>query len=141
MRKRTVLSNNNAVEVKGIQNMTSESIANKESEGQIFNLPGHLIDRLRAVEAFKSSQNWNLYLKPCTLIRRATLEYGGLIEEISKENAIKKTIRRVIVGERGDGKSIILLQVMAMAFLKDWIVINLPDGNSPLTYPFELLHS
>lgn len=141
VRKRIVLSNNNAVEVQGIQNMTSESIADKESHGQIFSLLGNIVDRLRAVEAFKSSQNWHLYRKPCTLIRRETLEYGGFIQEIGMGNAIRKTIRRVLVGERGDGKSIILLQVMAMAFLKNWIVINLPDGNSPVTSSFGPLHS
>lgn len=129
LRKRIVLSNTNALEVPGVQNFTQELVSNENLQGQIVGIPGPIVDRLRAVQAFKVAQNWHLFRRPCMLIRPETVEYGKLIEEMSKENAIKKTIRRVLVGEKGNGKSLMLLQTMAMAFLKDWIVINLPDGN------------
>lgn len=128
LRKRIVLSNTNALEVQGIQNITQESIGNEDFQGQIVGLPGPIVDRLRAVEAFKVGQGWSLFRRPCMLIRPETIEYGKLIEQMNEKDGTRKTIRRVLVGERGNGKSVMLLQTMAMAFLKDWIVINLPDG-------------
>lgn len=131
LRKRIVLSNTNALDVPGIQNISMDLIVGEKSEGQIVSLPGSIVDRLREVDAFKVSQGWKFYRRPCMLVRSETVEYGRLLEEMSKENAIKKTIRKVLVGERGSGKSLLLLQTMAMAFLKDWIIINIPDGKSP----------
>ena len=137
LRKRIVLSNTNALEVQGIQNITRESIGNEEFQGQIVGLPVPIVDRLRAVEAFKVGQGWSLFRRPCMLIRPETIEYGKLIEQMSEGDAIRKTVRRVLVGEKGNGKSIMLLQTMAMAFLKDWIVINLPDGIYTIMIQFQ----
>lgn len=40
----------------------------------------------------------------------------------------KKTIRRILTGERMSGKSTLLLQGLSMAFLRQWFVISLPEG-------------
>lgn len=95
--------------------------------GQVLGIPGPVVDRLRVVEAFKVRQGWPLFRRPAMLMRKDTLDMATEIENISL-GIRDKTIRRVFVGERGSGKTIMLLQAMTMAFLKDWVVINIPEG-------------
>jgi small subunit ribosomal protein S29 len=38
------------------------------------------------------------------------------------------TLKQVITGERSTGKSLLLLQAMSMAYLNNWIVLNVPEG-------------
>lgn len=132
-RKRVVLSNTNALEVEGMQDITAESIVDEQLRGQVLGIPSPLINRLLAVDAFKPRQGWSLFRRPGTLIRKQTLQYGRWIEHTSM-NKVKRSLRRVLVGERGSGKTTMLLQAMTMAFLHDWVVINLPDGTNPITY-------
>lgn len=135
LRKRIVLSNNNALPVADLEDFGVESIGVHELRGQVRGLSFTIIDRLRAVDAFKRTQSWGLFRKPAMLIRWETTEYGELIEEMSGTQQPRRNIRRVLVGERGSGKSLILLQAMTMAFLKDWVVINLPEGTVPYNCP------
>ena len=124
LRKRVVLSNNNALEVTGLRDVKPEDFMDEKSRGQVLGIPGEVVDQLRAVEAFKVTQGWGIYRRPAMLIREETLEYAKMMEGIGKE-----TVRRVIVGERGSGKTTMLLQAMTMAFMKGWVVINIPEGN------------
>ena len=127
LRKRVVLSNTNALEVHSLQDIGAESITNEGLRSQVLGIPGPIVDRLRAVEAFKVPQGWALFRRPAMLMRKETLDFGKEVEGIAR-NEEKKSIRRVYVGERGSGKSLMLLQAMTMAFLKDWVVINIPNG-------------
>lgn len=133
MRKRVVLSNSNALEVEGMKDITAESIVDAKLQGQVVGISGPLIDRLRALDAFKPRQGWSLFRRPGMLMRKETVQYGKLFEEMSKDGE-NQSLRRVLIGERGGGKTVMLLQAMTMAFLKDWVVINLPDGTNPITY-------
>ena len=132
LRKRIVLSNTNALEVEGMQDFSVESMLDESSRGKVFGIPGPVVDQLRAVNAFKTSQGWGLFRRPGMLVRKEMLEYAKMIEEMSQADN-KKVVRRVLVGERGSGKSLMLLQAMTMAFLKGWTVINIPEGT---WYPF-----
>ena len=123
LRKRVVLSNTNALEVQGLRDVNTEDLLDERSKGQVLGIPGQLVDQLRAVEAFKVAQGWGMYRRPAMLMREETLEYAKMMEGVGKE-----TVRRVIVGERGSGKTTMLLQAMTMAFLKGWVVINIPEG-------------
>jgi len=125
LRKRIVLSNTNALAVPEIHDLSSTNMADAQSRGQILGLPGALIDQLRALDAFKVTQNWGAFRRPATLIRKQNVEIGKLID---RQDADRKTVRRVFVGERRSGKSVMLLQAMAMALLKGWVVISIPDG-------------
>lgn len=59
------------------------------------------------------------------LVRAETIE----IAEIMKTAQDKKdTTVTIIDGERGTGKSMMLLQAMTTAFLNNWIVLNVPEG-------------
>ena len=127
LRKRIVLSNTNALEVHGMQDLSAESMIDMRLRGQVIGIPGLVVDQLRAVEAFKVSQAWGLFRTPGMLMRRETVEYGKMLEDMSSEE-VGKTVRRVLVGERGSGKSMLLLQAMSMAFIKKWAVFHIPAG-------------
>lgn len=127
LRKRIVLSNTNALEVQGLQDLSAESMIDEKLQGHVLGIPGALVDQLRAVEAFKVTQGWPLFRRPAMLMRKETLELGRMMDGMSQEGS-KQTVRRVIVGERGSGKTLMLLQAMTMAMLKNWVVINIPQG-------------
>lgn len=113
-----------------MQDISAKTMLDESLRGQVLGIPGPVVDRLRAVEAFKVMQGWSLFRRPSMLIRRDTQEFAKEIEAISQKDS-RKSIRRVFVGERGSGKTLMLLQAMTMAMLKDWVVINIPDGIYP----------
>ena len=129
LRKRVVLSNTNALEVQGLQDVNKRNMIDEEMQGKVLGIPGEVVDRLRAVEAFKPAQGWGLYRRPAMLMRSETLEYAKMMDSIGTGS-----MRRVLVGERGSGKTTMLLQAMTLAFLNDWVVINLPEGMSRHSY-------
>ena len=135
-----MLSNVNALEVRDMQDLTLEAMIDMRLRGQVIGIPGPVVDQLRALEAFKVTQGWGLFRRPGMLVRRETVEYGRMFEDLSGESA-GKVVRRVLVGEKGSGKSMMVLQAMTMALLKGWIVINIPDGmnflDSPLLFQNE----
>ena len=127
IRKRVVLSNTNALEVQGMQELSAETMLDMRLRGQVLGIPGSVVDQLRAIEAFKVTQGWGMFRRPGVLMRRESLAMGKTIENLSTEN-LGSVSRRVLTGERGNGKSMLLLQAMAMAFLKGWVVISIPEG-------------
>jgi small subunit ribosomal protein S29 len=135
LRQRIVLSNTNALEVSGLQDLTVENMVDSRLRGQVLGLPVPLLDRLRAVQAFRPPQGWSLFRRPTTLVRRETLELARLVEKISGCEEKGKTITKIITGGRGTGKTVYLLQAITMAFLKNWVVITVPEGNLPTGSP------
>ncbi|KAL8944511.1 MAG: hypothetical protein Q9216_000421 [Gyalolechia sp. 2 TL-2023] len=137
LRKRIVLSNVNALEVPGMQDINEENMYDRRSEGQVLGLSAPLVDHLRAVEAFKPTQGWGMFRRPAVLMRKETLDTGKIVDEISSSDGQRTTVRRVLVGERGSGKSMMLLQSLTMAMLRGWTVVNLPEditiGHTPYT--------
>ncbi|KAI4767265.1 hypothetical protein E4T45_14374, partial [Aureobasidium sp. EXF-8846] len=125
MRKRVVLSNTNAVEVQGLDNFSAANVHDAALEGQVMGLSNEVIDALRATEAFKSTQGWSLFRRPATLVRKETAELARLMQDVETN---KTAVRRVIYGERGSGKSVLALQAKAMALLKGWIVVHIPEA-------------
>lgn len=130
LRKRIVLSNTNALEVQGIQDLNLHNMAEQSQIGQVLGLNGGLLDQLREINAFKPTQNWNMFRKPGTLIRRESVELARTLMDVMAGYAEDKprTVRQIVAGDRGTGKSLMLLQVAAMAFLNEWVVINVPEG-------------
>lgn len=127
MRRRIVLSNVNALEVPGMQELSAASMMNTQLRGEVISIPGPVVDQLRASEAFKVSQAWGMFKRPAMLVRKETLQLGRLFDQMNKKEK-PQTIRKILVGERGSGKSLLLLQAMSMAFVQNWIVINIPEG-------------
>ncbi|TID04744.1 hypothetical protein CH35J_002950 [Colletotrichum higginsianum] len=68
-RKRITLSNNNALAVEGLQDVGRETLAVAENKGSVVALPDQLVDQLRTLEAFKTTQNWGLFRRPHMLVR------------------------------------------------------------------------
>ena len=130
-RKRIVLSNTNALPIHGMEEFSVENVCKQESRGVVLAIPGDTVDQLRAVDAFKPTQAWGMFRRAGMLVRNETVEYAKLLEELQSEG---KSSRRVLVGERGSGKSLMALQAMTMAFLRGWTVINIPEGTVRLSF-------
>ncbi|KAI1866467.1 hypothetical protein JX265_007768 [Neoarthrinium moseri] len=124
-RKRIQLSNDNALEVPGLAQVTAATLVDPAAAGKIVGLPDALIDQLRTVEAFKPTQNWGLFRSPHMLVRQETVD---LIKDMTDKVQKKQTVRTVITGERGSGKSILGLQVLSAGLLNKWVVINIPEA-------------
>jgi small subunit ribosomal protein S29 len=45
-----------------------------------------------------------------------------------------KSQSKILTGEKGSGKSLLLLQTLALAFVNDWVVINIPEGEMTLCF-------
>ncbi|KAJ9356275.1 hypothetical protein DTO280E4_6101 [Paecilomyces variotii] len=128
LRKRIVLSNPNALEVQGMPDLSVENMLDARVRGSVVGLPVPMLDQLRAVQAFKPTQGWSIFRRPGTVVRRETLEMGRLFEKVDSEGPDKgKVFKRIITGMRGTGKSVQLLQAMAMGFLRKWVVITVPE--------------
>jgi small subunit ribosomal protein S29 len=97
---------------------------------------GSTVDSLRAVEAFKTTQGWGLFRRPGLLVREESVAVSRKL--IMSEDGGNEMLRLVIDGERGTGKSLLLLHAMATAFVRGWIVVNIPEGMSS-HFSFELL--
>ncbi|KAL5345635.1 hypothetical protein ACLOAV_009389 [Pseudogymnoascus australis] len=130
MRKRIVLSNTNALEVQGLQELSPETMVDAAMVGKVVAIPGPVIDQLRVVEAFKNNQSWDLFRSPSILVRDETVT---LAKKMLEAAAAKKTGSIILSGARATGKSMLLLQAMATAFTKGWIVISIPDAKEVAT--------
>ncbi|KKK22776.1 hypothetical protein P175DRAFT_0467781 [Aspergillus ochraceoroseus IBT 24754] len=134
LRKRIVLSNPNALEVDGMQELSAETMLDSRLRGTVLALPVPMLDQLRAVQAFKPKQGWSIFRRPGTVMRRETLEMGRLFDSISGEGKDQgSVVKKIVTGPRGSGKSVHLLQAMAMAFTKKWVVFTVPDAQELVT--------
>lgn len=131
-RKRIVLSNDNALPVESLKDLTKDNVLDPKLEGKVMGFPDPIVDMLRAEDAFKPTQGWGLFRRPASLMRKETVQLATLMKEVEGAQAGNKpkTIRRVLTGDAMSGKSTLLLQGLAMAHLRDWFVINLPEGTS-----------
>ncbi|OJD32454.1 mitochondrial ribosomal protein [Diplodia corticola] len=145
LRKRIVLSNTNALEVRGLPDLQAEDVGDAAIQGKVVGIPmDPVVDQLRAVDAFKPNQSWGLFRRPAMLARRETVELGRLISAVEAASGNKtagppldattadspptSAVRKIVYGDRASGKTTLLLQAMSMAFLKGWVVINFPDA-------------
>lgn len=125
MRKRIVLSNTNALEVMGLEDLGFNNVGSEELTAKVMGLSGSTVDSLRASEAFKVTQGWNLFRRPAVLVREESVVCANILEGAQVE---RKTERLVVDGGRVAGKSLMLLHAMATAFIKGWIVLNIADS-------------
>lgn len=131
LRKRIVLSNPNALEIEGMQDLSPETMVDARLRGTVLGLPLSMIDQLRAVQAFKPKQGWSIFRRPGTVLRQDTLEMGRQFETISGAGDASergKVVKKIVTGLKGSGKTVHLLQAMAMGFLNKWVVVTVPDG-------------
>ncbi|BCR87615.1 mitochondrial 37S ribosomal protein mS29 [Aspergillus chevalieri] len=126
LRNRIVLGNPNALEPADMQNLSVENMGDPRVRGTVVGLPVSMLEQLRSVHAFKKSQRWGLFRRPATFMRKEALEMGRLFEKISGEEH-GKVVKKVITGKVGSGKSVFLTQAMAMGFLKNWVVLTVPE--------------
>ncbi|KAG6058603.1 hypothetical protein E4U17_007840 [Claviceps sp. LM77 group G4] len=126
-RKRIQLSNNSALPVEGLEEASLEALigSGSETSSRMLAIPDPLVDQLRTLEAFKTTQTWNLFRRPHFLLRLETKELMGKLAAAMES---KDTLRCVITGDRLSGKSLILLQAMAYGLMSKCVVIHIPEG-------------
>ena len=124
-RKRILLSNDNAVPVAGLPELNAHSLLEPANAGKVLAIPNDLVDQLRAIEAFKTTQTWGMFRRPSMLLRAETLELARRMQDAVRK---KETLRLVIKGDRVSGKSMLLLQAMSHAYMQNWIVFSVPEG-------------
>jgi hypothetical protein len=113
-----------------METWSKENLAEEKYIGQMMALDGGLLDQLRDSRAFKTTQNWGLFRRPATLIRQETIKVARDMQDIEGANGANKIVKHLVIGERASGKSILVLQAMSMAYMKQWIVLNIPEGKS-----------
>ncbi|KAF2456679.1 mitochondrial ribosomal death-associated protein 3-domain-containing protein [Lineolata rhizophorae] len=123
-RKKIVLSNANALEVDGLGELSPRAVADPAAHCRVLALPGAVVDQLRLLGAFKPTQGWKYFRRPATLMRAESLRLASVVDGMAEG---KEPFRAIVSGERGTGKSALLTQAMAMALLKNWVVISIPD--------------
>jgi small subunit ribosomal protein S29 len=131
-KSRIILSNTNAQEVSGLQELSVENIAEDATLGKVMAIPGPVVDSLRVLGAFKRVQGWSNYRRPACLVTEESWNLAKIIAELGNIShvdgrASSNSIRRIVNGQRKSGKSVLLLQAMAMAILKKWVVISIPE--------------
>lgn len=124
-RKRIQLSNNSALPVSGTDDLGPDTLTKAESRESMVALPDQVVDQLRALEAFKTTQTWGLFRRPHFLVRGETVELVGKIQSAAAE---KKAFKGVLVGSKLSGKSVAMLQAMAHALMNGWVVLHIPEG-------------
>ncbi|CAM1506575.1 Fc.00g062160.m01.CDS01 [Cosmosporella sp. VM-42] len=124
-RKRIQLSNNSALPVEGLEALNPKTMALDESAGKIFAIPDHVVDQLRALEAFKTTQSWNLFRRPHVLLRKEAVE---LMKKLEASVEKKEAVKCVLTGSKLSGKSMTTLQAMSYALLNNWVVFHIPEG-------------
>lgn len=136
IRKRIVLSNTNALEVRGLRQFAKDNVTSSSLEklrGGILAFDETTIDALRALQAFKTTQSWSLFRTAATLVRQDTITIAKAIEQAGTKAGAQKSVSSIVLmGERGSGKSVLLLQAMCIAKLKGWIIIHFPEGKTRL---------
>lgn len=125
LRKRIVLSNNNALEVTSLKDLSKENALSEKNEGLVMGIPADTVDALRAMDAFKPTQGWSLFRRPAVLMRKEAVQLAKLFKEAEDS---KKTLRRILSGERMSGKTTLVLQALSMAHVREWFVINIPEA-------------
>ncbi|KAF7544442.1 hypothetical protein G7046_g9788 [Stylonectria norvegica] len=124
-RKRIQLSNNSALPVEGLDVLQPGNMALAESAGKMLAVPDNVVDQLRALEAFKTTQSWSLFRRPHVLLRQETVELMKRLEASAEK---KEAVRCVLTGSKLSGKSMTMLQAMSYALLNNWIVLHIPEG-------------
>ena len=128
-RKRVVLSNPNALQPEGMKVLSKDVSLDEGAVGLVLALPDGLVDQLRALDAFKPTQRWSAFRKPSLLWTGQSLQLGR--DLVAVERAADRTgsssLLRILSGEKGVGKSHLLLQAIAMALLRNWVVVSIPE--------------
>ncbi|KAI5465958.1 mitochondrial ribosomal death-associated protein 3-domain-containing protein [Mariannaea sp. PMI_226] len=124
-RKRIQLSNNSALPVNGLGALEAKNMAREDSAGKVFAIPDQVVDQLRALEAFKTTQTWNLFRRPHVLLRKETIE---LVKKLEASAEKKEALKCILTGSKLSGKSMAMLQAMSYALLNNWVVFHVPEG-------------
>ena len=125
-RKRIVLTNPNAIEVEGLKGLNNDTTVKESSKGTLLVLPEQAVDQLRELAVFKPTQKWRSFRKPAVLWTEQSLELARQLATVEEQQR-PGLLRRMLCGEKGVGKSVMLLQAQATALSRGWVVMSIPE--------------
>ncbi|PHH78294.1 hypothetical protein CDD80_7102 [Ophiocordyceps camponoti-rufipedis] len=102
-RLRIQTSNNNAMLVQGLDELSKNSLASDASAGRMFSIPDDMVDRLRKFRAFKITQSWGLFRRPHVLVRSAMVDLAKKMDAACQKG--EEPFRCVLTGPKWAGKS------------------------------------
>ncbi|KAK2705044.1 hypothetical protein QYM36_017175 [Artemia franciscana] len=97
----------------------------KEHESQFYNVPDQTFKKIFQFGGVPDQylEQMRLFREQAILIRQPALELMGLLERTNFQNP---TIRYLIYGHHGTGKSLTMSHLVHYAFCKDWILVHVP---------------
>ncbi|GAA5855882.1 hypothetical protein JCM9279_001156 [Rhodotorula babjevae] len=125
-------------DLSGLKAMHPEDLA-KDTVGQVRAFPGPALEAFKALSMPTSLKREHAFTsKPATVVRDATLKMARTLDEGKKVSS--REARYFLTGDKGTGKSSLLLQAVSYAQSTDWIVLYLPsalplvNSSTPHTY-------
>ncbi|KPV75291.1 uncharacterized protein RHOBADRAFT_43782 [Rhodotorula graminis WP1] len=125
-------------DLSGLKAMHPEDLA-KDTVGQVRAFPGPALEAFKALSMPTSIKREHAFTsKPATVVRDATLKMARTLDEGKK--VASREARYFLTGDKGTGKSSLLLQAVSYAQSTDWIVLYLPsalplvNSSTPHTY-------
>ncbi|BGP39668.1 hypothetical protein JCM10450v2_003638 [Rhodotorula kratochvilovae] len=113
-------------DLSGLKAMHPEDLV-KEAVGQVRAFPDRALEVFKTLSIPTSLKREHAFTpKPATVVREATLELARTLDEAKKVSS--REGRYVLTGEKGTGKSSLLLQAVSYAQSTDWIVLYLPSA-------------
>ncbi|KAI5810802.1 mitochondrial ribosomal death-associated protein 3-domain-containing protein [Pyronema omphalodes] len=136
LRNTIVLSNTNAPKIEAPA-LDVETSLDESAIGALYSFEDTDIDKLRILDAFRRTQDWKFFHRPSTIFRSESLLVAEKLARISGEQVPERESekqndpfqRMVVYGPKGSGKSILMLQTIALALQRNWVVINIPNAH------------
>lgn len=131
LRKKVSLSNVNALEILGLRELKPKDVGVEglqRLDEQVVGFDESTVDALRALEVFKPTQGWGLFRRPTTLVRKETIALAANMELVAGNRDEKRVSQMIVSGARDSGKSVLQLQALALARLKKWMIIHIPEA-------------
>ncbi|KAK9239342.1 mitochondrial ribosomal death-associated protein 3-domain-containing protein [Lipomyces kononenkoae] len=83
------------------------------------------VKSLKQLSAICPKQYFNMFSEKATIFRQETAQLAKVLDAVLENGGHE---RRLITGEKGMGKSVVLQQVVALALAKKYFVIHLSDA-------------
>ena len=95
---------------------------------EVLSFPDEIAEKLNALGMFNEKQGFQYMRKPISMIRPNTGLAARQLMSDDVEHLGTKDRRVIVTGKGGTGKSFILLQMAAMALMKNYVVLAVPRG-------------
>ena len=103
----------------------SDATFTSDRHGTLLEVPDNIVQQLNKLELLQPKQGFSSFAQLATVVRQCSTDLvDALLSDGSKD-------RRVILdGPAGSGKSVAMLQAVALALSRRWVVVAIPKAES-----------